>query len=69
MVQYCAVLTGKVRKLAEKMFVYVYLTAQLIEGKKRMWTAEMSDIISTLIFDCGFQVTVELETIKEKTYH
>ena len=52
------------------MFVYVYLTAQLIEGKVRMWTAEMSDyIISTLIFDCGFQVTVELETIKEKTCH
>ena len=43
MVQYCAVLTGKVRKLAEKMFVYVYLTAQLIEGKKQMWTAEMSE--------------------------
>ena len=51
------------------MFVYVYMTAQLIEGKMRMWTAEMSGYLATLIFECGFQVTVELETIKEKTYH
>ena len=36
------------------MFVYFYLTAQVIEEKMRMWTAdeEIAECRSTFIFDC-----------------